>query len=53
MLIRETLTLKMEAAKSFEMLVSYCNTTWHHNTEDIDLNLHHCRNLKSCAREVI
>jgi len=24
----------MEAARSSKMLVSYSNTTWHHNTED-------------------
>jgi hypothetical protein len=31
-------TLKMEAARSSEMSVSYCNTTWHHIPEDLDLN---------------
>jgi hypothetical protein len=30
----------MEAARSSEMLVSYHNTTWHHNPEEFDLNLH-------------
>jgi hypothetical protein len=29
------------------MLVSYHNTTWHHNAEDLDLILHHCENFKS------
>jgi hypothetical protein len=29
-------TLKMEAARSSKMLVSYCNTTWHCNSEDLD-----------------
>jgi hypothetical protein len=29
------------------VLVSYHNTTWHHNPEDIDLNLHCCENLIS------
>jgi hypothetical protein len=28
----------MEAARSSEILVSYCNTTWHHNPEDLNLN---------------
>jgi hypothetical protein len=35
-------TLKMEAARSSETLVSYCNTMWCNNTEDINLN---CNNL--------
>jgi len=30
-------TLKMEAARSSETLVSYCNTTQHHNPEDLDM----------------
>jgi hypothetical protein len=38
----------MEQARSFKMLVSYNNTTWRHNPEDLDFNLHHCENLKSC-----
>jgi hypothetical protein len=35
-------TLKMEAARSSEMLVSYGNTVWHDNPKDLVLNLHHC-----------
>jgi hypothetical protein len=30
----------MEAARFSKTLVSYCNTTWHHNPENIDLDLH-------------
>jgi len=39
-------TLKMEAARSSEMLVFYCSITWHYNPED-DLNLHCHENLES------
>jgi hypothetical protein len=44
-------TLKMEAARSSETLVSYRNTVWRHNAEGHDLNLHRpanfkCRNIK-------
>jgi hypothetical protein len=33
-------TLKTEAAQSSETLVSYHNTTWRHNPEDLDPGLH-------------
>jgi hypothetical protein len=35
-----------EAAMSSETMVSYCNTMWHHNAEDLNLNLHCGENLK-------
>jgi hypothetical protein len=31
-------TLKMEAAQSSETLISYHNTTQHHNPENLDLH---------------
>jgi len=31
-------TLKMEAARSTKTMVSYCNTTKHHNPEFLDLS---------------
>jgi len=39
--------MKMEAARSSEMLVSYCITTHWYNPEDSDLNLHRLENLVS------
>jgi hypothetical protein len=36
---------KMEAVRSSETSVSYHITTWHHNPEDRDLNLHRRENL--------
>jgi hypothetical protein len=30
-------TLKMEAERCSETLVSYCNTAWHHNPENFDI----------------
>jgi hypothetical protein len=48
--------LKIEAAWSSIIVVSYHKTTQHHNPEDINhinLNLHHCKNLKSHIRSVL
>jgi len=33
------------------MMVSYSNTTYHQNSEDLDLNFYHCENHKSCNIE--
>jgi hypothetical protein len=33
------------------MLVCYCNTTRHHNPEDLNLNHHHHESLKTCNPE--
>jgi hypothetical protein len=42
----DTLTLKMKAARSSELL-PYRITTRHNNPEDLDLNIYHRENLKS------
>jgi len=34
-------------------VVSYHNTSWCYNPEDLDLNLHHCENLISCMLELV
>jgi len=36
----------MEAARTFETLVSYHITSWHHNSEELDLDLYSSKNLK-------
>jgi len=40
--------LKVEAARSSEMLVSYPHTTWHHNPEDLDLKV-----IYNCSTAVL
>jgi len=45
-------TLKMEAVRSSKVLVSYCDTTLHHSLEDLNLNVYHHENLKSCIMEL-
>jgi hypothetical protein len=45
------LTLKMETAMSSATLESYHNTTWHHNPEDLNSNIHYYENLKFCIKK--
>jgi hypothetical protein len=40
-------TLRLEAARTSEMLVNFCQTTQHYNQEDSHLHTHHRENLKS------
>jgi hypothetical protein len=42
------ISLKMQAAWTFATLVSYHKIIWHHNPEELDLNLHHQKSFKSC-----
>jgi len=46
-------TFKMEAARFFKPLVTYCSTTWCHIPEDLNLNIQHHENLISCNRYLI
>jgi hypothetical protein len=39
--------LKMEAARASEILVSYRNTAWSYNAEQLDSNLHLHQNFTS------
>jgi hypothetical protein len=52
-MFRRSLTLKMEAARSFETFVSYHIATWLHNPEDLDLNLRRRERLKFCVIYVL
>jgi hypothetical protein len=38
----------MEAARTFEMLVNFYQTTQCYSSEDSHLHTHHCENLRSC-----
>jgi len=43
-------TLKMEAPRISETSLSYYNTTWSHNTEDLGLKHHRHESLKTSER---
>jgi hypothetical protein len=43
----------VEAARFFETLVSYCNTTQYHDPKDLNLNVLHCENLKSYIKLIV
>jgi hypothetical protein len=40
-------TLNLDPARSSETLVTYHNIVWHHNPEDLNINVHCHENLKS------
>jgi hypothetical protein len=44
---------RMEAARSSEMLVTYHNTTWHHNPENLDFDLYHMKTSKLTLKYTI
>jgi len=45
--------VKMKAARCSKTVVSHCNTRYCHNPEDLNLNFHHCENLKSHTDSVV
>jgi hypothetical protein len=45
--VSEVLAASIIIALMMEMLVNFCQTTWHYNPEDSHLRTHHHENLKS------